>query len=143
MTDIEGQVGDKPVDRRAQDGAVEVELGCRAVRDRLLVGSGCRVAFKYGVLARLVGDRDRRQLGAPRGLLRGVLHIRLAGGDSRVGHGEGPRVAFPIDDEQHVAFVDELVVLDPEIVDKAGYVRRDRFTTSACTRASRVHGENR
>jgi hypothetical protein len=54
------------------------------------------------------------------------LHLCLAGCDSCVGRSEGTRVAFPVDDEQDVAFVDELVVLDPEVIDKAGNIRRDR-----------------
>jgi hypothetical protein len=57
LTDFEGQVGDKPVHRRAQDGAVEVELGRRAVRQRLLVRGGSRVGSQHGVLPRLNGDR--------------------------------------------------------------------------------------
>ena len=57
-----------------------------------------------------------------------VLAHFLAGGegcDIRLGGGESADVAFPIDDEQYIAFADELVVLDPEIGDKAGDVRRD------------------
>jgi len=60
------------------------------------------------------------------GLAPAHLHLCLAGRDSRVGRSEGTRVALLIDDEQDVAFVNELVVLDPEIIDKAGDIRRDR-----------------
>jgi hypothetical protein len=46
LTDYEGQLGDNPVDRRAQDGSVEVELSRRAVGDRLLIPhSSDEVAF--------------------------------------------------------------------------------------------------
>ena len=34
LTDFEGEISDKPVDRRAQDGSVEVELSRRAVGHR-------------------------------------------------------------------------------------------------------------
>ena len=54
LTDFEGEISDKPVDRRAQDGPVEVELSRRAVGDRLLIGCCGRVGGQYRILTRLV-----------------------------------------------------------------------------------------
>src|SRR5208282_1457163 len=92
LADNQGQVGDKPVDRRPYHGAVEVELSGRAVRDCLLVVGSSRGGAEFGVLARLLGDRDRGQFGAPRVLLLGVFHQRLAGGDGGVGQRQSSRI---------------------------------------------------
>ena len=87
------------------------------------MGSGCRVRAEDSGLARIVGDRDRRQFGPPCRLLPGIFHVRLASGDGGIGERQSSRITGLIDDDQNIAFVDELVVLDPNIVNKAGDVR--------------------
>jgi hypothetical protein len=65
------------------------------------------------------------------------LHFCSVRRDIRIGRGEGPRLALPIDHEPEVAFVNELVVLDPAFVgNSAGRKRaRDYSRLSAPSKA--------
>jgi len=54
------------------------------------------------------------------------IHLRLEGGDIGRGSVERAAVAFAVEDDQDVALVHELIVLDPHFVDEASNIGRDR-----------------
>ena len=78
-----------------------------------------------------------RWLGRTFGLLPGVVHIRLAGGNVRLRQGKCPFISCAVDDKQHVALVDELIVLDAHLVDKPGYIGGDRHDVGLHPRVAR------
>ena len=68
------------------------------------------------------------------------IHLRLEGRDIGRGGGERAAVAFAIEDDQDVALVRELIVLDPHFVDEASNIGGDRDDVGLDP--GRVHGEN-
>ncbi len=118
------EVGDPPIHRRTDLGALEIDLRLIAPGDSLLILRVGRDGVRAVGLLLLHGDRHSAQLEPALRLPLRILGRGLSLLNGRIGEIESDPVVGRVDDQQQIALVHELIVGHRQLDDASRHLRR-------------------